>query len=120
MITENHAKGKISWPENRRMTVAITFDFQGGEPVRPLANGKMNNEDYAEGEYGPKTGIWRILRMLDEVKVKTTFLTCGGIAERYPDAIKAIAEQGHGQRSYFCQSHGPACPRYQNGKATQS
>ena len=95
MITENHAKGKIFWPENRRMTVAITFDFQGGEPVRPLANGKMNNEDYAEGEYGPKTGIWRILRMLDEVKVKTTFLTCGGIAERYPDAIKAIAEQGH-------------------------
>jgi len=95
MITENHAKAKIFWPENRRMTAAITFDFQGGEPVRPLANGKMNNEDYAEGEYGPKTGIWRILRMLDAVKVKTTFLTCGGIAERYPDAIKAIAEQGH-------------------------
>ena len=94
-ITENHAKGKIFWPENRRMTVAITFDFQGGEPVRPLANGKMNNEDYAEGEYGPKTGIWRILRMLDEVKIKTTFLTCGGIAERYPEAVKAIAEQGH-------------------------
>ena len=56
---------------------------------------KLNNEDYAEGEYGPKTGIWRILRMLDEVKVKTTFLTCGGIAERYPDAMKAIAERGH-------------------------
>jgi len=44
MITDNHAKGKIFWPENRRMTVAITFDFQGGEPVRPLTNGKMNNE----------------------------------------------------------------------------
>ncbi len=95
MIVENHAKGKIAWPENRRVTVAITFDFQGGEPVRPDAKGILNNEDYAEGEYGPKTGIWRILRMLDEVKVKTTFLTCGGIAERYPDAVKAIAEQGH-------------------------
>jgi peptidoglycan/xylan/chitin deacetylase (PgdA/CDA1 family) len=77
------------------MTVAITFDFQGGEPVRPLPNGKMISEDYAEGEYGPKTGIWRILRLLDELKVKTTFLTCGGIAERYPEATKAIAEQGH-------------------------
>ena len=55
----------------------------------------MNNEDYAEGEYGPKTGIWRILRILDEVKVKTTFLTCGGIAERYPEATQAIAQQGH-------------------------
>jgi peptidoglycan/xylan/chitin deacetylase (PgdA/CDA1 family) len=27
--------------------------------------------------------------------VKTTFLTCGGIAERYPDAMKAITERGH-------------------------
>jgi peptidoglycan/xylan/chitin deacetylase (PgdA/CDA1 family) len=95
MLKENHATRKISWPEGRRVTVAITFDFQGGEPVRPLANGKMNAEDYAEGEYGPKTGIWRILRVLDEVKVKTTFLTCGGIAERYPEAMKAIAQQGH-------------------------
>jgi peptidoglycan/xylan/chitin deacetylase (PgdA/CDA1 family) len=95
VIIENHAEGKIAWPNNARVAVAITFDFQGGEPVRPDKNGRLNNEDYAEGEYGPKTGIWRILRMLDEVKVKTTFLTCGGIAERYPDAIKAIAAQGH-------------------------
>ena len=73
MITENHAKGKIFWPENRRMTVAITFDFQGGEPVKPLANGKMNNEGYAEAEYGPKTGIWRILRMLTRSKSRQLF-----------------------------------------------
>jgi hypothetical protein len=65
MIVENHPKGKIAWPNNGRVAVAITFDFQGGEPVRPGPNGKMNNEDYAEGEYGPKTGIWRILRLLD-------------------------------------------------------
>ena len=58
-------------------------------PLGRSPNGKMNNEDYAEAEYGPKTGIWRILRMLDKVKVKTTFLTCGGIAERYPDAVKS-------------------------------
>jgi peptidoglycan/xylan/chitin deacetylase (PgdA/CDA1 family) len=95
VLKELHAQRKHFWPNNCKVAVAITFDFQGGEPVRPLANGKMNNEDYAEGEYGPKTGIWRILRILDEVKVKTTFLTCGGIAERYPEATQAIAQQGH-------------------------
>ena len=58
MIVENHAKGPIAWPNKNRVAVAITFDFQGGEPVRPGKNGKLNNEDYAEGEYGPKTGIW--------------------------------------------------------------
>ena len=38
MIVENHAKGKIAWPTNQRVAVAITFDFQGGEPVRPGPN----------------------------------------------------------------------------------
>ena len=95
MIVENHAKGPIAWPNKNRVAVAITFDFQGGEPVRPGKNGKLNNEDYAEGEYGPKTGIWRILRMLDEVNVKTTFTHLRRIAERYPDVMKAIAERGH-------------------------
>ena len=47
------------------------------------------------GEYGPNTGVWRLLRMLDEEKVRATFLTCGAIAERYPDAVKAIVAKGH-------------------------
>ncbi len=55
----------------------------------------MDYEEYTIGEYGPNTGIWRLLKMLDEEKIKATFLTCGAIAERYPDAVKAIVAQGH-------------------------
>src|SRR5207342_3334167 len=51
--------------------------------------------EYTQCEYGPHTGIWRILRLLEEEKVKATFNTCGGIAERYADAVKAIVDQGH-------------------------
>ena len=80
MLTENHAQGKMYWPDSCRMTVALTFDFQGGEDVRPLPNGTINHEEYTQAEYGPKTGIWRILRILEETKVKATFMTCGGIA----------------------------------------
>ena len=53
-------------------------------------DGTMDHEEYTQCEYGPHTGIWRILRMLEEDNVKTTFLTCGGIAERFPEAVKAI------------------------------
>ena len=28
MIVENHAKGKIFWPNKQRVAVAITFDFK--------------------------------------------------------------------------------------------
>ena len=68
----------------------LSFDFQGGEDVRPDKNGKMNHEEYTQAEYGPNTGIWRILRTLAAQEVKATFLTCGGIAERYPEAVAAI------------------------------
>ena len=95
MINEYHAQGNISWPDGRRIAVFLTFDFQGGEPERPLPNGRMNYENWTQGEYGPKTGIWRILRILREKEVKATFLTCGGIAERYAEPVKAIVAEGH-------------------------
>jgi peptidoglycan/xylan/chitin deacetylase (PgdA/CDA1 family) len=87
--------GSLQWPEGRRMAVMLTFDFQGGEDVKPDRNGRINHEEWTQAEYGPRTGIWRILRILDDCDVKATFLTCGGIAERYPDQAKAIVQSGH-------------------------
>jgi peptidoglycan/xylan/chitin deacetylase (PgdA/CDA1 family) len=95
MVQEHQISGSLEWPEGRRMTVMLTFDFQGGEDVRPDRNGRINHEEWTQAEYGPKTGIWRILRILDDCGVKATFLTCGGIAERYPDQVKAIVQSGH-------------------------
>jgi len=95
MIQERHLKDKLGWPEGHRMAVLLTFDFQGGEAVKPDRDGKINHEEWTQGEYGPRTGIWRILRILEETGVKATFLTCGAIAERYPEQVKAIVQKGH-------------------------
>src|SRR6516164_1590136 len=95
MLKEYHHAGKFSWPNNRRVAVGLTFDFQGGEDVRPGADGLLDHEEYTQAEYGPHTAIWRILRILEEEGVKATFNTCGGIAERYAAACKAIVAKGH-------------------------
>ena len=95
MLVEHHAQERTFWPDGCRIAVALTFDFQGGEDVRPDRNGRMNHEEWTQAEYGPNTGIWRILRILAENKVKATFMVCGGIAERYPEAVKAIVQKGH-------------------------
>jgi peptidoglycan-N-acetylglucosamine deacetylase len=95
MLEEHHLKDQIDWPEGKRMAIFLSFDFQGGEDLRPNKNGIMNHEEWTQAEYGPRTGIWRILRILDECAVKATFLTCGGIAERYPEQVKAIVQHGH-------------------------
>lgn len=95
MPTEFHHKGHFHWPNDARVTVTLTFDFQGGEDVRPLSDGTRDHEEYTQCEYGPHTAVWRILRILDEEKVKATFMTCGAIAERFPEAVKAIVASGH-------------------------
>lgn len=94
-MKDYHYNKLIRWPDGRRVAVTLTFDFQGGEDVKPLANGTINHEEYTQGEYGPNTAIWRLLRILEEESVKATFLTCGAIAERYPEAVAAIVAQGH-------------------------
>lgn len=94
-MEERHFENQIDWPEGKRIAVFLSFDFQGGEDLRPNKAGIMNHEEWTQAEYGPRTGIWRILRLLDELEVKATFLTCGAIAERYPDQVKAIVQRGH-------------------------
>src|ERR1700752_5369119 len=95
MLKDYHHGGRFRWPNDARVAVTLTFDFQGGEDVRPLDDGTRDHEEYTQCEYGPHTGVWRILRILKEESVKATFLTCGGIAERYPEAVKAIVAAGH-------------------------
>ena len=95
MLEERQIKENLSWSEGRRIAVMLSFDFQGGEDLRPNKNGIMNHEEWTQAEYGQRTGVWRILRILNECGVKATFLTCGGIAERYPDQVKAIVQHGH-------------------------
>jgi peptidoglycan-N-acetylglucosamine deacetylase len=95
MLKDFHHNGRFLWPNDSLVAVTLTFDFQGGEDVRPLPDGTRDHEEYTQCEYGPNTAIWRILRILDEEGVKATFLTCGAIAERFPDAVKAIVANGH-------------------------
>ncbi|MPY69121.1 MAG: polysaccharide deacetylase family protein [Alphaproteobacteria bacterium] len=95
MLNKFHYDGTFRWPEDRRLAVTLTFDFQGGEDVRPGRDGRIDHEKYTQAEYGPNTAIWRILRILEEEDVAATFMTCGAIAERYPEAVEAIRAAGH-------------------------
>jgi peptidoglycan-N-acetylglucosamine deacetylase len=95
MLKEYHYNDLIRWPRKERLAATFTFDFQGGEDVKPDKDGRIDNEKWTQGEYGPNTAIWRILRILGEEQVKATFLICGAIAERFPEAVKAIVAGGH-------------------------
>ena len=95
MLKEYHYDHLIRWPRGERAAVFLTFDFQGGEDVKPDKNGILNYEMWSQGEYGPHHAIYRLLRILQEENIKATFLTCGAIAERFPEAIQAVLAHGH-------------------------
>src|SRR4029077_19134397 len=72
MLKEYHYDHLIRWPNNERAAVFLTFDFQGGEDVKPDKNGILNYESWSQGEYGPHHAIYRLLRILEEENIKAT------------------------------------------------
>ncbi len=46
-------------------------------------------------QYGGKTGIWRILRILDDAQINATICLNAKCAELFPDAVKEAHRRGH-------------------------
>ena len=111
MLKEYHYDHLIRWPRGERAAVFLTFDFQGGEDVKPDKNGILNYEMWSQGEYGPHHAIYRLLRILKEENIKATFLTCGAIAERFPQAVQAILDQAMSSKATATITRSPAICR---------
>jgi len=86
----------IGWPSGARCAVMMTFDLDGESPwihrdpalaERPL--------HMSMGAYGPKTGMPRILDLLDRYGIKTCIFIPGWIVERYPALCEEIVKRGH-------------------------
>lgn len=72
------------------MTVDVEDYFQVSAFERYIAR-----SDWDEQECRVERNIDRILQLFDRHGVKATFFTLGWIAERYPQMIQRIVEQGH-------------------------
>ncbi|MHA2358566.1 MAG: polysaccharide deacetylase family protein, partial [Candidatus Heimdallarchaeaceae archaeon] len=70
----------------------LTFDLdaesaqvrQGDEPSR-----------ISKGQFAINKGVPRILSLLKEHHIQSTFFVCGWIGEIYPDTINNILSEGH-------------------------
>jgi peptidoglycan/xylan/chitin deacetylase (PgdA/CDA1 family) len=50
---------------------------------------------YLEGFRGVEQGLPRLLALLDDLAVRATFFTTGEVAQKYPDAVRAVIAGGH-------------------------
>jgi len=80
------------WPNNARVAVSITFDDDNESYL--LAAGDTSPTSLSAGEFGAKSGLPRILRLLDRYDVPSTFFIPAVSAMLHPEMIPAIMKSG--------------------------
>lgn len=77
-------------PKCHLLTVALEDYFQVG-----AFRGMISRRQWDRFENRLEVTTHRVLALLDRYKLRATFFVLGWIAERYPDLVRRIAEQGH-------------------------
>jgi peptidoglycan/xylan/chitin deacetylase (PgdA/CDA1 family) len=84
------------WPDGVRAAACFTFD---ADAESPLLFDDPRTADWLDvmthQAYGPRTGIARILRILDRRQIAATFFIPGYTAERWPEVCRSIRDAGH-------------------------
>ncbi|MBI2091247.1 MAG: polysaccharide deacetylase family protein [Deltaproteobacteria bacterium] len=96
--------GIFSWPNGSRIAVLVTVMFEswseGKAPpyspmTSPLREGTPDLIGVSWSEYGGRTGIWRIMRLLDEFGVRSTVCVSGRSVELFAEAVRELHQKGH-------------------------
>jgi peptidoglycan/xylan/chitin deacetylase (PgdA/CDA1 family) len=84
------------WPDGFRAAACFTFDVDAESPIlfeHPESAEWLDVMSHQA--YGARTGIARLLRVLDRRGVRATFFIPGYSAERWPAICRSIASAGH-------------------------
>jgi peptidoglycan/xylan/chitin deacetylase (PgdA/CDA1 family) len=94
----------FSWPNNARVVVAMTCLMENwsgdkGPPFSVQTTGlKPGTHDRAAmtwGHYGSRNGVWRLLKILNEHRVPSTFVSNAHSMEIAPAAVEHMLKTGH-------------------------
>jgi peptidoglycan/xylan/chitin deacetylase (PgdA/CDA1 family) len=101
----------VRWPNGARVAVSLVVNYEEGAEQsvsRSGAKGERAGEvpsstpagvpDLAMDQmfaYGLRAGFWRVLGLLEQFQVRTTFLFCGEAVERTPDLAREAVARGH-------------------------
>lgn len=81
------------WPGKNRVAVALSFDLDNETPR--LRDNIRSPGALAQGEYGSRAGLPRILALLKRHRIPATFFMPAMIAHLYPKSVKAVLKDGH-------------------------
>jgi peptidoglycan/xylan/chitin deacetylase (PgdA/CDA1 family) len=94
----------VSWPQGARIALSVVTHLQHfpldmpSKPFKAPGALSMPYPDfryYTNRDYGNRVGAFRVLTLLREKRLKTTFAINGVIASRYPALVRAVVADGH-------------------------
>ncbi|MPR64285.1 polysaccharide deacetylase [Ochrobactrum intermedium] len=83
----------VCWKNGAKMAVAISFDSD--HETFELKNGGDSVGRMSQGQYGPRAGMPRILRVLEQYNVPASFFMPAVSAMINADEVKAVVSAGH-------------------------
>jgi peptidoglycan/xylan/chitin deacetylase (PgdA/CDA1 family) len=95
---------EIFWPNDAKLAVLVTVMLETwtegkAPPYSPMTTalrpGTLDLLGISWSQYGGKTGIWRILSILDRFGIKATVCANGKSVEIFPDVVKRLHDNGH-------------------------
>jgi peptidoglycan/xylan/chitin deacetylase (PgdA/CDA1 family) len=81
------------WPGGARCAVLLSFDSDHETPS--LRDGETSPGRMAQGEYGARAAVPRILRLLERYEAPTSFYIPAVCALLRPDEVPTYVEKGH-------------------------
>ncbi len=82
-----------AWPDGARVAVAISFDSD--HETIPLRDGETSPGRLAQGEYGARTAVPRILRLLREQQMPASFFVPAVSGLLHPGEVESYVADGH-------------------------
>jgi peptidoglycan/xylan/chitin deacetylase (PgdA/CDA1 family) len=88
---------RYQWPDGQQCAAVLSFDFdaESGFLFREPEKARRSLAGLEERRFGPRVGVDRILRMLDQLRLPATFFIPGWTVENHLPESKRIRDAGH-------------------------
>ncbi len=83
------------WPNGARVAVCLSFDDDTEAPL--LRDGTTSPTTLSASDFGAESGTPRILKMLDQYQIPSTFFVTGVDAMLHPEMLAAILKSGRNE-----------------------
>lgn len=89
----------MRWPNGAKSAFALGFDLDGDtiwrNKTKTLPKGSGYIKGPSIGQYGTKKGALRVLEILDEFSLKSTWFIPANIVMEHPGLVETILDRGH-------------------------